>query len=623
MDVFLRLRDGTGVTLTYADLDFNFRALRTVVANIPATNNGTVTSVALALPNIFTVSGSPITSAGTLTATLANQSANLIFAGPTTGSSAAPTFRSIVLADIPTITVAKGGTGLTSLITTGFVLSSNGSAYVGRQMVPYDNKLTISVNTNDYTFRVIESNLILSNMAGTLGQGHGGTGVTTATNGQLLIGNGTGFTLANLLSADSSVTITNTSGGIDLKSNAISGVVSLNALTGALFLTPGSSGTDFTIDASSFPNIVFNLPTASSTKRGLLSTTDWTTFNGKFDVPSGTTSQYVRGDGSLATFPSVNAFVQGGNAFGATAVFGTTDARDISVITTNIVRLTVAANGNINVGTAVPTYLFGVQNEFFYDGSALVGLYKSINNSLGYTINNSSSGTLASAYNQFINDAGKGFSVQITGSGFTNIPNVVKKNRTILSNTSTDGLHVWDSSGFGVTFWTGASSSETTTVSIQSAGVGLYDAAASPTADFDLYRNGSDADLYVRSSANANVYLNGKLLITQNGSIGVIQQFAAATSKLSIYAADNGAPNWTWQTHTQVGIGIKFGSVAPTIAASAILDVQSTTQGFLAPRMTSTQRDAISTPAAGLLIYNTTTNKLNVFTTAWEAVTSL
>lgn len=57
--------------------------------------------------------------------------------------------------------------------------------------------------------------------------------------------------------------------------------------------------------------------------------------------------------------------------------------------------------------------------------------------------------------------------------------------------------------------------------------------------------------------------------------------------------------------------------------AAAILDVDSTTKGFLPPRMTTAQRDAISTPPAGLMIYNTTTNKLNVRTaSSWEAVTS-
>ena len=37
--------------------------------------------------------------------------------------------------------------------------------------------------------------------------------------------------------------------------------------------------------------------------------------------------------------------------------------------------------------------------------------------------------------------------------------------------------------------------------------------------------------------------------------------------------------------------------------ASAALDVQSTTQGMLIPRMTEAQRDLISTPATGLLVY--------------------
>jgi hypothetical protein len=63
--------------------------------------SGTVSSVALAMPGIFTVSGSPVTGSGTLTATLLTQSANLVFAGPTTGSAAAPTFRALVAADLP------------------------------------------------------------------------------------------------------------------------------------------------------------------------------------------------------------------------------------------------------------------------------------------------------------------------------------------------------------------------------------------------------------------------------------------------------------------------------------------------------------------------------------------
>jgi hypothetical protein len=55
------------------------------------------------------------------------------------------------------------------------------------------------------------------------------------------------------------------------------------------------------------------------------------------------------------------------------------------------------------------------------------------------------------------------------------------------------------------------------------------------------------------------------------------------------------------------GVGI-FGSNATTPNAAAVLQLESTTQGLLLPRMTTTQRNAISSPPDGLLIYNTTSS---------------
>jgi hypothetical protein len=57
---------------------------------------------------------------------------------------------------------------------------------------------------------------------------------------------------------------------------------------------------------------------------------------------------------------------------------------------------------------------------------------------------------------------------------------------------------------------------------------------------------------------------------------------------------------------------------------SSVLEVVSTTKGFLPPRMTTTEKNAIGSPAAGLVVYDTTLNKLCVRTAAtWETITSL
>ena len=61
---------------------------------------------------------------------------------------------------------------------------------------------------------------------------------------------------------------------------------------------------------------------------------------------------------------------------------------------------------------------------------------------------------------------------------------------------------------------------------------------------------------------------------------------------------------FTATTYAQTGIG------TTTPDASAQLEVSSTTKGFLPPRMTTPQRDAITNPATGLVVYNTTTNVL-------------
>lgn len=82
----------------------SFRSL--VAGDIPSLPY--VTSVGLSLPSIFTVSGSPVTTAGTLSASLASQSQALVLASPA-ASSGTPSFRALVASDIPALSYAASG----------------------------------------------------------------------------------------------------------------------------------------------------------------------------------------------------------------------------------------------------------------------------------------------------------------------------------------------------------------------------------------------------------------------------------------------------------------------------------------------------------------------------------
>ena len=87
-----------------------------------------------------------------------------------------------------------------------------------------------------------------------------------------------------------------------------------------------------------------------------------------------------------------------------------------------------------------------------------------------------------------------------------------------------------------------------------------------------------------------NISTNGStvpLKFSLNGTANTMAQFFGTTGNLTL---QNGG------TFTDI--------------ASARLAVNSTTQGFLPPRMTTTQKNAIASPATGLMVYDTTTNKL-------------
>lgn len=139
---------GTSYTITLpsaapASNDYCLKASTAGVASwasCAAGGAGTVTSVGLTLPSIFSVTGSPVTTSGTLAATLADQSANTVLAGPTTGAATTPAFRALVAADIPSLSAtylalasaaAIATSGSASDLTTGTVPAGRMPALTG------------------------------------------------------------------------------------------------------------------------------------------------------------------------------------------------------------------------------------------------------------------------------------------------------------------------------------------------------------------------------------------------------------------------------------------------------------------------------------------------------------
>lgn len=89
------------------------------------TGSGSVTSVAMTVPSILAIAGTPITTSGTLALTLATQTANTVFAGPTSAGPSAPTFRALVNADLPTSGVAAGTYVKVTLNTRGIATAAS------------------------------------------------------------------------------------------------------------------------------------------------------------------------------------------------------------------------------------------------------------------------------------------------------------------------------------------------------------------------------------------------------------------------------------------------------------------------------------------------------------------
>jgi len=376
---------------------------------------------------------------------------------------------------------------------------------------------------------------------------------------------------------------------------------------------------------------------------------------------SASASTYWRGDGTWAAISATGDISKGGNTTGAAITIGTNDDFALNLETSGVTRMAitggtgvggqvtitnVTANTNTvsdaltiqtnSTGTAAASFGGGIlfQGESsttdnqdmvrlsaiwttathasrasalvysdVFSGAAITERFRftptAMTIAAGYTIGNSA---------QALTLGGSSGSVSISTSGSVSISTSSSSQNIAIHASSNSG-----SSTTGVIIGNAASFT-------QSSGTRNYITAnwsfapISGTAEHNQFSfTGTFNQTGGANGTTRGIYLNQTLTAVADFR-GIEIAYSSATAKGIYQTGSSTTNNFVGATH--------FGSTsAPNKAA--ILEITSTTKGLLLPRMDSTARDAIASPVAGLLIYNTTTNKLNVYTTAWEAVTSL
>ena len=295
-----------------------------VTASVSEPTTGTVTSVDLTAGTGISVSGGPITTSGsiTVTNTAPDQVVSLTGAGTTVITGTYPSF-TITSNDEFDGTVTSVGT---SAPLTGGTITTTGTIGITQSGVATDGYLS---STDWNTFNSKEPALTKGNLT------EATSAVLTITGGTgAVIGTGTtiqvsqaGASASGFLSSTDWNTFNNKQGTITLTTTGSTGAATfigntlnipnyadqfVGTVTNVAALTLGTTGTDLSssvVNSTTTPVITLNVPTASATNRGALSSADWTTFNSK--EPALTKGDLTEATSSVLTITSGTGAVIG------------------------------------------------------------------------------------------------------------------------------------------------------------------------------------------------------------------------------------------------------------------------------------------------------------------------
>ena len=435
------------------------------------------------------------------------------------------------------------------------------------------------------------------------------------------------------LTAGSGIGVTGTYPNFTVTNSAPS---SGGTVTSVAALTLGTTGTDLSstvANGTTTPVITLNVPTASATNRGALSSADWTMFNSK--VPStrtltiNGTTQDLSADRTF-TISSTNIYNTDGSLTGARTL--TLNSNPLTIAGTSSTRF--HANGNVGIGTTIDAgYKLDVVgsdariNEITVGrgggsgaGNTAIGKNALLSNLIG--TNNTAVGNNALALNQGAANTAVGNGAlldNVTGVANTAVGVTALSSNTANNNTAVGGYALYLNTTGGQNTAIGTNASESNTTGINNVAIGYIALASNTTTSQNvavghssLRNNIAGSNTALGFGAGYNGGTNANTTGTNNIFIG--------TNAIGVSATDS---NRTWignasTATTWLGGNVLIGTTSS--AASAILQADSTTRGFLPPRMTTTEKNAIASPASGLVVYDTTLNALNFYNgTAWSS----
>jgi hypothetical protein len=204
----------------------------------------------------------------------------------------------------------------------------------------------------------------------------------------------------------------------------------LNGLTAQVqnFAT-GTSGTDFGISSATSTH-TFNLPTASATNRGALSSADWTTFNGKQDLLVSNTniktvnSTTLLGSGNIAVEPTITAGTTG-QYYRGDKTFQTLDKTAVG-----LANVDNTSDANKPISTATQTALNAKQDTLTLTTTGTSGAATLTGATLNIPQYSGGGGGGASGIHGYMLMSGTTTYSQLTHVGFTSVNSVTNRMTT-------------------------------------------------------------------------------------------------------------------------------------------------------------------------------------------------